>query len=631
MRMLLGNPMQRGGPARPNVQRQAPAGMTGLTPLGGGVQPTTFGQTPGATITAPDGQTHAYNPALGMVSAADFTPGAVQRSAGGRQTNGRVPAGGGGPRAMPAAPANGAALSPFGEGNNLIGQQISPANSAYTNWLQNQSQTAGNAYSGFQFTPYQGLAPVDFTAERGMLTGANNAAQGLGYDFSGANSQYTGALGQQMGARNTATGSLQGLQALGTGAFSGGGANTASTAGLDAALAQARDTIGGQFNYGADIGKARGMVLPALEAAMTGPERGQIAAESLALLEERSRPGYDRDLRSVTERNAAMGRRGSGLTTNELTDVTSARERELALARRDLANEAAARTLQDRTDRTNLAMGVTTGLGNEDRSAAMVRLAQAEGLSALGKTGFDALAFNAGQQESASKRAAQGAQFGADFQRGVATDLYGMGKDSASLMFDVGDRYRDQARDRVDLGLEQARFGRDTANDLAGLTKDTWESRRLERDAARKDEYAQGDWRRNMFSDFSDATRNGWSEDRSRRNEMRDERDWQYGLSRDAIGDSYAQQAWEEALRGNRYNRGLGYAGLGFGGADAVGDAYGNAAAQGNANAAAGYGGMADILSQLMAQYGNRGGGRRGGAGAGRAPGLQAYDVNALA
>lgn len=413
----------------------------------------------------------------------------------------------------------------FGAQNNLISAQINPTNSAFTQGLQNTTQGAANQYANVGFGGFNQLAPLNQSAARGQLGQAQGQMQGLGYNFGQANATYGQAQGQ-----------VQGLQALGANSF-GGGAAQAST---------------GRFN--ADLDGA----LKGLE----GPDRGAIAAETLALLEQRSQPQFEQALRGASQKAAAMGRRGAGMTTNELGDITSVRERDLSLARRDLANDAASRTLSDRLDVSNFQRGVAG-----DR--------------------FGAETFNAELSDRGMSRDQQGRQFGANFQRGLLGDQMAL-----------GDRYADQETARVGLGERQAGFTRSLANDGANLTADEWGSAQSERDSARRDEYNQGDFARARFGDFMGATQAAWGQDRSNRNELRDERGYQYGLSRDAVDDEFRTMDFEERLRGNRYGRAQGYLNSGGDGA-ALAGAYGNAGAMAQGNAADMYGGMAALMAQL--------------------------------
>jgi hypothetical protein len=439
------------------------------------------------------------------------------------------------------APAAGAPntnpVGSFGATNNLIGSQISPTNSAQTNTAQGYAQGAGADYNNFKLGAFQGVQPLTFGAERSALAGAGSAMQGLNYDNTKANAQY----GQSQNA-------LQGLQALGTGGFGSGTAKA--------------DT--GRFNTELDGALA----------GLNGPDRGQVGAETMALLEERSRPGYDQSLRAVGAKNAAMGRRGSGITTNELGDVTLGRERELALARRDVANDAAGRTLSDRLDISNQQRGVAN-----DR--------------------FGAEAQNAQFADAGMARNQQGAIAGANFQRGVANDMVG-----------IGDRYDDQDTRRVGLGERKAGFTRDLANDTAGFQRDEYGAGVRERDTKRRDEYDQGDFARTKFSDMRSYLGDERSNDRSNRNELRGERDYQYDLSQDAIDNDFRTAGFEESLRNNRYTRAQGTTSLGFGGTSPAG-AYSDSANQYRNSSADAFEGAGQSLSAL----GNRR--RRSGGGEG--------------
>jgi hypothetical protein len=130
------------------------------------------------------------------------------------------------------------------------------------------------------------------------------------------------------------------------------------------------------------------------------------------------------------------------------------------------------------------------------------------------------------------------------------------------------------------------------------MTRDTWNSQQSERDAGRRDEYDQGNFARNRFSDFMGATNTAWGQDRANRNETRDERDYQYGLSRDALGDEYTRMNWEEQLRNNREGRGQRALNSG-GDGSALSGAYGAAGGQAQANAGDQYGAMAELMASL--------------------------------
>lgn len=433
------------------------------------------------------------------------------------------------PRTAP-APAM-PAMQGFGATNNLIGQQINPTNSGMTNAATGLTMNAANNYANQTFTPFS------LATQKQGLTDANTQMQGVNLNFSGANQNYGNAQSQLAGAAGQA-GAM--LTKLGQQTNFGGGTAQADTT-----------------RFGADLDSAL--------AGLNGPDRAALAAQSFGLLEQRSQPGFEMAMRNVNAKNAAMGRRGSGITTNELGDVTLARERELALAKQQLSGDAAAQTLNDRL-----------AISNQQLEAAKARFAGEQTNASLADRGLD--------------RNTQAAQFGANFGRSVAGDIYGMGRDGADLSMSIGDRSGQQARDIGALGERKARFGSDTAMNDAQLSG-----------VERGDEFDRANFGRGQFSDFSSFLSNRESQDRSNRNELRDERGYQYGLSRDAIGDEYDRMNWEETVRNNRFNRGMGTANLGFGEVSPSG-AYGAAGANAGAQSADGYGGMA----QLLAMYGQQ-------------------------
>lgn len=431
-------------------------------------------------------------------------------------------------------------MTPFTASQNLIGTQINPTNSAPTNQAQSWTSKAGSGYNGFELSPFKGVAPLNFDTENGMLGSANTAMQNTSYNFNPANTQYGVAAGQLAGAATGARGYL------------------------DAAASAAGNTSGGNgYTQAADVGNARAKTMQYLDT-LDGPDRNALAAESLALLEERSNPAYQQSLRAVNQKSAAMGRRGSGVTTNELGDVTLAREKQLALARRDAALGAAGEQMNDRLSRVRAAQDAATGFGSLDQNAA-----------ALNDAAIRAQSGNSLQSAS--------------LLRGIGGDIYGMGADQSNLSMGIGDRYGDQARDTTGLDERKAGFTRGIANDKSGLTRDVYGAGVNERDTARADEYNQGGFLGDRFDRNAGYLNQNQTQDRNNRNEMRDERGYQYGLSRDAVGDELTRAGFEEQLRNGRYQRGMGTAEMGFG-ADSPADAYSQQGQQYSQNSADGYG-----------------------------------------
>lgn len=518
--------------------------------------------------------------------------------------NASNPQAGGGAR-TPANPwqVGGSRLQAFGPGNDMVGQSILPSDSQSTRTATGYASGAAGALAGYNVKPFQGVQPLNLGTSTAGLNGAQGQMQGLKYDFNAAQ-------GRLDGAAATSGAMLNGVAGMGQSAFTGGGANMANTATFNRELDGAKGFVGDPFAYSADVGRTRATTEDLFNKAAQGTDRGAIAGETLSLLEARSQPGYEQALRQVGQKNAAMGRRGSGITTNELGDVTLARERELALSRRDVANDAASRTLQDRMDLTNLGMGVTSGFGAQDIGASNQRLAQAKTLADLANDKFSGERFNAGQAESAAGRQASGAANYANTQRGVAGDLYGMGADGANFAASA-------ERDRVGLGERQSTFSRGIANDLGNNTRDEYSAGVNERDASRADEYNTGQFLSGKLGDLSGYANGERDNDARNRDELRGERDYQYGLGRDAINDEYTRADFEERLRNGRSTRAMGNAQLGFG-APSPTSAYQDQAQRYGASAADNYGAAAGFMSDYFANRPTTQ--RRSGAGAGGAP-----------
>jgi len=79
-----------------------------------------------------------------------------------------------------------------------------------------------------------------------------------------------------------------------------------------------------------------------------GPDRTALAQRAFDLYRQSTEPAYQQQLRQVGQRAAALGRVGAGLTTSELGDVATLRNRALAQTGEDLALQASGQTLQDR-------------------------------------------------------------------------------------------------------------------------------------------------------------------------------------------------------------------------------------------------------------------------------------------
>lgn len=126
----------------------------------------------------------------------------------------------------------------------------------------------------------------------------------------------------------------------------------------------------GTYRPGQQQNLAKRLSTRALTDLAGAPSREEIATSVFDTLEERSRPKFEQDLRTVGQKAAAFGRIGAGMTTNDLTGVLGQRERDLRLSRQELSNDAAARDLEDRTSRLNSTLGAQGQYTSEDLATA---------------------------------------------------------------------------------------------------------------------------------------------------------------------------------------------------------------------------------------------------------------------
>jgi hypothetical protein len=97
----------------------------------------------------------------------------------------------------------------------------------------------------------------------------------------------------------------------------------------------------------AEASQARAMALGDLQN-LGGPDRGQIAEDTLRRLISSTEPEYQKRVQGVGRDAARFGRLGSGVTTTNLGDLASERDRYIAETSGALASEAADKSLADR-------------------------------------------------------------------------------------------------------------------------------------------------------------------------------------------------------------------------------------------------------------------------------------------
>lgn len=346
------------------------------------------------------------------------------------------------------------ATQTFGTGNNLISTQINPGPSTRTQGLQGQADQALQTYGSTPMTPFQSIAPTDQTGTRSYL-------------------------GTAAGQVNPST-QLYGMAGMGG---------------------------TGSFGYAGDTGAVRGQLTGQLTNTLNNtPDRAKLAADAYSLIQERAQPQFEQDLRAVGQKAAALGRVGSGLTTNELGDVTTLHDRTLDQARRDLANNAASMSLSDQLNKVGAAQGVLGQLGGLDQGAGSLNL---------------------GYLNSAN------AERGNAFNR-----LYGLQNDQFGKNLQLA-------------GIE---------NQLAGQTRADQVGERNARQAYDNNLF---DRNRSIFGDTADYANNAANWDRQNQGDLRGERNYQYGLSRDAQGDTVNQYGAQEGAYNTNFGQGADLWGLG--------------------------------------------------------------------
>lgn len=416
----------------------------------------------------------------------------------------------------------------FSSSNNLIGSQITTNPSDRTLGAQGMTDQAKSNYANYQFQPFNAMNPLDTSRTENLLQQGNSQVQGMqgfqynpvaGTDLSGAQ-RYLAAAGANIGPSAAASGLMGQGQ---TGGFSYGG----DTMGL-------RSTTQDQLN----------------KTLNNTPDRAQLASDAYNLLLERSQPQEFAQDRGYAQKQAALGRAGSGMVNSGLADIATQRELTRDQARRDLANNAAGLFLQDQMDKLNAARGVTSDFSGYDTAAG---------------------GLNLGYQN------ANNAERGAAFDRARASGLdtfnqnMGLSSQSANLAgitrgdaLTERDALRTSGLDNNNVLAQKAASNRTLGSDLYGLQSDAYSRGVNERDAGLNYDQNIFNNRQNIFGNLAGDEQRLLGNDRYAADEMRGERGYQYGLSRDAVGDQRQQVMDQEALLNGRFGRGQALTGAGY-------------------------------------------------------------------
>lgn len=120
------------------------------------------------------------------------------------------------------------------------------------------------------------------------------------------------------------------------------------------------DLVGTQINPMATprLQGTMGAVDAATQALAGAPDRQQLAGDYFQSLLAQAQPQFEQNLRSITQRNAATGRLGSGMYGSDLVDAATGYQRNLTNAAADLAYNTGSQAFSDRLS----GLGALSGL-----------------------------------------------------------------------------------------------------------------------------------------------------------------------------------------------------------------------------------------------------------------------------
>lgn len=424
------------------------------------------------------------------------------------------------PGSMPVVGGPTPATQQYGPGNNLISTQINPVDSQRTQNAGQMADTAAEKYAGGPTPTFKGLSPLNVSgAQTGLQTG-NSQYQ----------SQSVGAYQPVAGTDHSKTRGFLGT----AGQNVGGSAQTSTLSGMGQT---------GGFVFSGDSAGVRAQAIGQLNNVLnTTPDRASLAASAFNRMRGETEAGYQKELRSANQANAAMGRRGSGMATTDLGDASQRREEFLGRRQAELADNAAGLTLDDARAKLGAAQGLSGELAGQDLGSGNLNL---------------------GYQNS--NNAERGAAFSRS--RSMDSDLFGRNMDMAGFENNLSRQDRGDAMDErsertrtEDRANEMLRSkgdsSRRTSLDSYGIDSDQYNRGRDERNTEMDFDQQQFGNRRSLFNDM--AGREGELADRDYRgrNELRGERGFQYGAERDAQGDRRQQMLDEEDMYDRDFRRG---------------------------------------------------------------------------
>ena len=259
----------------------------------------------------------------------------------------------------------------------------------------------------------------------------------------------------------------------------------------------------GSYEASPEAQRARVLAAQGLENMAGGPNRQQLAEQSLQSFIASTDPGYQRRLRESADLSASMGRVGSGMAADDITRLGRGREAEIIQQSRELAGETAGQELEDRARRLVAAQSAGGQFQGED----------------LGQAGFR-----------------QGLRGEARGERG----------------------------ELLDYGNEAAQLGLQRAGALTGLAGDIYGRGQGLREEARGERGAREGYQERGFSraralagDIAGTEAEQFGREAAQRGELRGERGYQGDLAQQAVTNRANQLAMEAALQQQGFGQDL--------------------------------------------------------------------------
>lgn len=520
----------------------------------------------------------------------------------------------------------GLSLTPFTAADNLRGYQINPLPSAAVQGAQ--ALTDRSAQSLGSFNGLQGWSSVPAGGDLYTAGADRQAADAEAYTRGAGLGPMQQIAGTNLSDATRTLGASEAYaRAAGLGSMQQIGGTDLARAGQT--LNSAEGLIAGASGNSPEAQAARAAAMSGLSSLTGAPNRAQLASDAFNLIQQRGQPQYQQDLRSVGQKAAALGRIGAGMTTNDLTDVFSQRERDLDLSSKELANTAAGQELADRTNILNSSLGALGTFGGEDRAGGAFGLSQGQALGSIAnqRTGMAQI----GRQDAESDRS-YGLQYG---QANAANQLAQSGAlgniaNQRTGMAQIG---RQDAESDRNYGLTygQANASNRLAqgNALAALSGQQFAQGQSLRNEARGERTDQTNQqladltaRTGVLGSLGSYESQRYAQDAGQRGEARTERDYQNQLAQQGTANAAAQAALQDSLANSAAGRSNDQARIILG---ALGDpnSYQNALQNAGATGAAQGASQSSDAMNLLMQYFNS---QRAGAGT-AAPGATTGNV----